>query len=104
MNADADLGYDELLAYCTGRGRVCPAPSRWNEWWERLPGKQESPAGWWPPPPLIMGGWSATDDAKRERFVEHLEHLQGGRPAPRRGRTPARGYGGWKNTPLEGRW
>jgi hypothetical protein len=42
-----------------------------------LPNRQRNGAGWEPALPLILAAWGLTTNAaKRERFVEHLEHAQ----------------------------
>ncbi len=63
-----------LLAYCRENRRVCPMPTKWHELHQSLPNRQHLGIGAWEPAnPLILAGWSAPDDAKRERLKEHIE-------------------------------
>jgi len=66
---------DELLLYVAAEHRVCPAPQRWNDLWEMLPGRRRVGAGWLPPLPLILGAWHYTSALeKMVRLREHLEY------------------------------
>jgi hypothetical protein len=63
-----------LIAFCQENGRVCPMPLKWVELHQRLPNRRHLGAGAWEPAnPLILAGWSAPDEAKRERLREHIE-------------------------------
>lgn len=65
---------EEVIAEATSNRRVCPQPQLWNQLWEMLPERKRVGASWQPAPPLILAAWwEASDAAKRERFIEHLE-------------------------------
>jgi hypothetical protein len=63
-----------LLEFARSDGRVCPMPDYWNRLWEMLPRLEPGGnRGWDAPVPLILGGWCASDSAKRERLIEHIQ-------------------------------
>jgi hypothetical protein len=41
--------------------------------WELLPNRKFLGVGWEPALPMILAGWSASDQSKRERLEEHIE-------------------------------
>ena len=64
---------DDLLAYCSAEGRVCPQPREWDQLWKLLPDKSRAASGWNPSLPLILSvWWSSGDDEKRHRLIEHI--------------------------------
>jgi hypothetical protein len=65
---------DALIAYCRQNERVCPQPNRWQQLWEKLPGRKRGEAGWEPPAPLILAAWHDTPAMlKMLRLAEHIE-------------------------------
>jgi hypothetical protein len=65
----------QLLAYCRANGRVCPAPDKWSDLWELLPGRQRVGSGWEPPPPLILAAWwDCSANEKQDRLELHMRY------------------------------
>jgi hypothetical protein len=63
----------KLIAFSKKNGRVCPQPSKWNEFWQMLPNRKMEGAGWEPPLPLILAAWGeASDEQKSEVFLQHI--------------------------------
>jgi len=66
---------DDLLAYVTKDGRICPEPGKWHELWEMLPDKHRVGSGWNPPLPLILVAWDHTCGLEKIlRLKQHLEY------------------------------
>jgi hypothetical protein len=63
-----------LVAYCRKNNRVCPVPPLWNQLWNILPNRRQTPSGWEPPLPLILAAWDDTTAiSKMLRLEEHLD-------------------------------
>lgn len=68
---------NELIAYGSRDGRVCPKPSAWSAVYNKLPGTRRLGNGWEPPLPLILGAWHvSSNDDKVARFHLHLQHAE----------------------------
>ncbi len=64
----------ETLALASRDGRICPKPGAWARLYELMPATRRDSYGAIPPEPFSLESWHGTDeDAKRHRFVEHLE-------------------------------
>ena len=73
--ADESQVLASLLEYVKAEQRVCPMPVKWNELWEKLPGRVRRGASWEPPPPLILAAWWDTPSFfKIERLAEHINY------------------------------
>jgi hypothetical protein len=77
MRSTATITLADLLALSSREGRVCPQPGAWHRLYDLLPGKRHDAYGSSPAAPLILDAWAqASDEQKRERFVEHLQWAQ----------------------------
>ena len=66
---------EHILRHCAQDGRICPAPIKWNEFWEVLKKRQGVDS---PPPPLILAAWwTSSDEMKAERLQEQLKWADG---------------------------
>ena len=64
------LTVDDAMTEARKNNRVCPVPARWQELYDRLPGRKATQ----PTPPLVGASWKATPSiSKRMCLREHLE-------------------------------
>lgn len=64
---------EDLRALASRDGRVCPRPDAWRGLYDRLPHTRQDAYGAIPSPPLSLDAWNAaTDEARRERLLEHF--------------------------------
>jgi len=67
-----DKELKKLLTYCQSGGRICPNPNYWGSMYQRLKLDKSFIHGRVPPSPLILGGWQASDEEKRLRFLTQI--------------------------------
>ena len=65
----SDSKFDELISYIKEENIVYPMT--WHEFYEYI--KNNVPRDVDVPAPLILGGSGASDNSKRERFIEQIE-------------------------------
>jgi hypothetical protein len=64
---------DALLTFVRADDRVCPRALEWQKFWESLPARRQTSAGWQPALPLVLAGWwGSTNQQKAERLSEHI--------------------------------
>ena len=63
---------EELKIYVKSNNRICPIPIKWLRMYELI---QRHSVGKIKPNlmPLILGGWEASDDEKRDRLESQIE-------------------------------
>jgi hypothetical protein len=64
---------DEVIAYATAEGRICPTPPEWGEVYRIVLTSALKAGHTSPRPPLFLAAWWHTSDGeKQERFHSHL--------------------------------
>jgi hypothetical protein len=72
--ARRELTVVEVMVEARRNNRVCPKPARWLQFYDMLPDKKPTIAGWEPAPPLVDAAWNDTPSIpKRMCFREHIE-------------------------------
>lgn len=65
---------DDILAFASSDGRVCPQPNRWHELYQMLPHRKRPDGSWLPIPLILAAWWDTPDGCKVERFRLHIRH------------------------------
>ncbi len=66
--------FNPILGEIAGSDWICPQPMKWNALYQMLPDTKRVGHASEPPAPLILAAWwEASDEAKKNRFLEHLK-------------------------------